>query len=145
MFEWYEKYMTKNSRLKAENSVLKKHIEELEVLAGKNKIVTIEKEIIKYVRADFYNQNDPDYIAATGKLLEDSRFVFFLEDTMHDFVTILQKINPGDPDSIDKRTKAALRMDGVQFLINKLAEIRGTYLKSLLASRKEENSEVSNG
>jgi hypothetical protein len=143
----------KNKRLRLELNEVKelleierRHSEQLEELAKKfeNAKVNIVKEIIKYTRVDYYEKNDPAYIEAIAKLLDDSRFTFFLEDTMHDFVLILQKINPGDPDSMDKRTKAALRMDGIQFLINKLAEIRGSYLKSLISTKEESSNGVQN-
>ena len=95
----------------------------------------IKKERLKtdgrYVRIKTYEHDDPNYIEGIAALLDDDRFTFFLEDTMHDFIDIIRKIEPGDPESEVKRTRAAYRMDGIQFLINKISEIRARHLTAL--------------
>jgi len=93
------------------------------------------KDIPRWTRIPVFEKADPQYIEAIAKLLEDDRFKFFLEDTMHDLVEVIQKIQPGDSESVDKRTRAALRMDGIQFLINKLAEIRGAYFQQMVQAK----------
>ena len=133
---------------------MEEHRDSLEEVMGQKlkletKIVELEKELslhnvpkeIRYTRVKVFDTRDPGFIEYIAGLMDDERFRFFLEDTMNDFVVILRKINPGDPESADKRLKAAYRMDGVQFLVNKLAEIRSAHLQLQAIARAEKEGE----
>lgn len=113
-----------------------KYKNQFEQLATMYKEQLEKEKPFTYTRIPVYDQNDDKYIEYIGKLLEDDRFKFFLEDTMHDLIVVMQKINPGDAESKEKRERAAYRMDGIQFLINKIAEIRGKYF--ILLNQKTE-------
>jgi len=134
-----EKKKTLDMEIK--NIRLEQKLKEIEIRQIKE-----QAQYPKYTRIQVFTEDDDEYFQYTAKLLEDPKFKFLLEDTMRDLMEIMQKINPGDPESVEKRTRAAYRMDGIQLLINKLAEYRAAYLNKIVAANiqkgVEENGQV---